>query len=352
MSKQNKDPVRFRDVPTEFDTSGVRAAELFQAASAQPHFHDAQVELLLRRTRAMRRTSAWGRLRLLPALTSLPVLLFGMTVGAATTVMITRPWRATAMVVQPPQIANDKAVASAPALANSVTSTLRAPVADVVAPPVAEPTVLRPKRASSQIVVPKEEAPAIATVQVPEPEQPIAPDPSTTSAWALPPSAEAQLIREAVRALRIDRRPALALDMLEEFQRTYAASDLAAETRMLSAEAHLALGQRKEALTDLNAVAGTRNLPTELALLRAELLADAHRCAEAAAVFDGLEAATLLGAQKERVLYGQAVCLAEKGDSAGARTAYVKYKNRFPHGRFAQSVARALGGTTSIETSP
>jgi hypothetical protein len=351
MSNRKTDPVRLRDVPAAFDTSGVHAAELFQAASVQPQFHDAQVELLLRRTRAAQRKSAWGRLRLFPALTSLPVLMFGMTVGAATTVMITRNWSSTPTKASTLQIAKVEVVVPKVTRAQPLAGTPVAPP-DEPAPLTPTPVVVRAKRAATQFVVQKEEAPQIVADHPAIAEEPIAPDPSSTEAWALPPSAEAQLIREAVRTLRIDRRPALALDMLEEFQRTYARSDLSIETKMLSAEAHLALGQRKEALAALNAVASSRNLPTELALLRAELLADAHRCTEASAVFMGLESATLLSPQQERVLYGQAVCLAEKGDSARARTAYLKYQNRFPHGRFAQSVTRALGGTTNNETSP
>lgn len=199
---------------------------------------------------------------------------------------------------------------------------------------------------------PKPAVPKVESVTQPATGEPVAPSPSATEAWALPPSPEAQLLREAVRTLRIDRRPGPALNLLQEFQRSYPSSDLAVEARMLAAEAHLTLGNRRPALVELDAVAAKHGLPTELSLLRAELLADAHRCAEGLPVFNSLANRVLTEPQLERVLYGRAVCIAETEDPATARAAYFKYQQRFPHGRFAQSVLRALGGTTNAQTPP
>ncbi|MDX2023587.1 MAG: hypothetical protein SF187_25340 [Deltaproteobacteria bacterium] len=347
MSRPIQDPVRLRDVPPDFDASGVRAGDLFRAAGPQPRFHDAQVELLLRRTRAIHRRSALRRL--IPALTSLPVLLLGMTVGAATTAIIGGHW-----------FAHERAPHMAPLPQKPKPATPKQDLRPTVEPqekaeppsaPEVRPEVVVPqkrlafaKRAATEIKMPPE-PPA-------EPTDAVAPTVGDTTAWALPPSAEAQLLREAVRSLRVERRPAVALDMLKEFERVYADSDLAYEAKMLSAEALLALGQRSEALEALNAVAHKRSLPIELALLRAELLAAGHQCKEAMAALQQIRGAALRPLQQERVLYGEGVCLAELGDSAAARRVYLDYQTRFPHGRFAQSVRRALGGTNETENSP
>lgn len=348
MTKPIQDPVRLRDVPVDFDASGTHAGDLFRAALPQARFHDAQVELLLRRTRAIHRRGALRRL--VPALTSLPVLLLGMTVGAATTAIIGGQWlsheRTNYMAPGPHR---PKPAASKPKFKPTLEPQEAAAPSS---PPKASPVVV--VASAKRVAFAKRSTPQTQTpVVLPaKPDEALAPTQGDTAAWALPPSAEAQLLREAVRALHIDRRPAVALDMLQEYEATYASSDLAYEAKMLSAEAQLALGNRHEALVALNAVAGKRSLPMELALLRAELMASAHQCKEALAAFSHFSVAALGPLQQERVLYGEGVCLAELGDSVAARRVYMDYQTRFPHGRFAQSVRRALGGTNEEPNSP
>ena len=83
----------------------------------------------------------------------------------------------------------------------------------------------------------------------------------------------------------------------------------------------------------------------ELAVLRAELRAEAQRCPEALADFDRCAAAAGCRPEaQERALYGRASCRGKLGQGAAAREDLERYLARFPHGRFASAAARALRG--------
>ena len=112
-------------------------------------------------------------------------------------------------------------------------------------------------------------------------------------------------------------------------------------------QALLVVGRRSQALEVLDRLSMGR-LPrgAELAVLRAELRAEAQRCQDALADFDRCAvAASCRPEAEERALYGRASCRGKLGQSAAARVDLERYLARFPHGRFADAAARALRGT-------
>ena len=353
----SQDPIRLRDIPAGQDVSGVGAAELFREACNEPRLGDAELELAARRARAISRRPRWRRLRLAFSLTSLPVLLFGVTVGAATTAVLGWRW---AMPVAPPQAAVEP-IRPLPPPAPARRHRAHAP-----APPM---TLLKPEAHLQSSDPPSDSgggaralaspppstrsrrrlAPTQPAVAEPEPasvavaEDPLAPPAADAPQWALPPSQEVQLLRQAVRALRTESRPAVALDLLQDFSVRFANSNLKPEADWLQVEAHMRLGQQSDALALLNRMdTQPRRLSPAAAVLRAELLAGEGRCDVALPVFSGVIRQGGGGDTQERALYGHAVCLARVGDAASARAAYEEYNRRYPKGRFAQSVRRAL----------
>ncbi len=133
---------------------------------------------------------------------------------------------------------------------------------------------------------------------------------------------------------------------------------LAPAATRLRTEALLRLGRKTEALAELDRQS-PGGLPDgdERRLLRGELRAKAGRWRAALEDFDAVVQAASAAAARpdgaadpkasdrlERALWGRAAARGRLGDEAGARADLRAYLGRFPHGRFAPSVARLLGG--------
>jgi hypothetical protein len=106
----------------------------------------------------------------------------------------------------------------------------------------------------------------------------------------------------------------------------------------------LSLDRRAEALRVLDGLAIER-LPraTAVGLLRAELRAQAGRCAEAIADFDRCAVGANCSQElEERALFGRASCRGKLGQAAAARADLERYLLRFPHGWRSEAVRRAL----------
>jgi hypothetical protein len=184
----------------------------------------------------------------------------------------------------------------------------------------------------------------------PAPERVAAPDrgeglpPSGAAAAA--PDSEARLVSRALARLHVDGDGAAALALLAEHRRRFPAGALQSEARVAEVQALLRLGRRSQALEVLDRLAVGR-LPRgpELAVLRAELRAEARRCPDAIADFDRCaDGARCRPDAEERALYGRASCLGKLGQGAAARADLERYLARFPRGRFATAAARALAG--------
>ena len=142
---------------------------------------------------------------------------------------------------------------------------------------------------------------------------------------------EAELLAQAVGALRRSHDARAALEILNEHRRQYPAGELSEEARLLRIEALIAAGRRADALIELDASARLRS---DLALLRAELRAEAGRCREALPEFIALDG--------ERAWWGRAVCEMRLEDRAAARRDLGEYLRRFPDGAHAKEAKREL----------
>jgi hypothetical protein len=161
------------------------------------------------------------------------------------------------------------------------------------------------------------------------------------------PDSEARLVSTALAHLHGDRDGASALVLLAEHRRRFPSGALALEARVAEVQALLLLERRSQALEILDHLPVSR-LPrgAELAVLRAELRAEAQRCREALTDFElCADSAGCRPEAQERALYGRASCRSSLGQNGAARGDLERYLERFPRGRFAGAAARALGGT-------
>jgi hypothetical protein len=154
---------------------------------------------------------------------------------------------------------------------------------------------------------------------------------------------EARLLARAFRHLRSEGDAAGAIAALDEHDRRFGAGALATEAALARVEALLLLGRSTEALPPLLAIRGTPAGRTpEVRATRAELLARAHRCDEAASDLDALLAPGAPAAARARALYARASCALEGGDPARALPDLERYLGEFPDGRSAPAVRAAL----------
>jgi hypothetical protein len=152
-----------------------------------------------------------------------------------------------------------------------------------------------------------EAAPAPAPLLVPVPVSPPSPPPPPVSPEVAPAPVpapaptrrepretnalleEAKLLGKAVEQLRREQDPKAALATLQRYFQRHPQGELRGEAEVTRVEALLRAGRKSEALSQLERLHGTGfeglPRPVELALQRAELLADARRDPEAARAF-------------------------------------------------------------------
>jgi TolA-binding protein len=155
----------------------------------------------------------------------------------------------------------------------------------------------------------------------------------------------AQQMEWLQRAQRHADDPPAELEILDGYLALYPRGLLRGEVQVARVDALLREGEKAHAIDALDELhrQGFAGLPRggELSVLRAELLAQADRCAEA--LPDLQESTGRAAALAERVLYARAYCLSRTGDAAGSRHGYQDYLRRFPKGRFAAQAHQALG---------
>jgi hypothetical protein len=181
--------------------------------------------------------------------------------------------------------------------------------------------------------------------------------PSEGLASPSPLAEEARLLAAALGKLRQDHDPGAALALLDQHQTRFTNGSLGAEAQLTRVEALLGLDRRDEALSLLDPLrapwSGRRR---DLLITRAELRAQAGRCAEALVDFGIVlgergsrsgagsrsEAGSGSDAVDERALHGRASCRSRRGDAGGARADLESYLARFPEGRFAAEARASL----------
>jgi hypothetical protein len=146
-----------------------------------------------------------------------------------------------------------------------------------------------------------------------------------TAAREAPVSPATRFLTEAVRALRVERSPTTAIELLDRHAQELEGNALAREALLVRTEAMLALGRKSEVLrlldrTGLTAGAASR----ALLLMRGELRASADRCAEAIGDFS----LVLADARRppRQALHGRAMCYEKLGDTERARADRDRYQ--------------------------
>jgi len=139
----------------------------------------------------------------------------------------------------------------------------------------------------------------------------------------------AKYLSEAIRALRVEHSPGMALFLLDRHATELGKSAFVHEALLLRVEAMLALGRRVEVLRLLDGLALTDVAASRsLLVTRGELRAAANRCADGLGDFD-----LVLAKSKQadrQALFGRALCRKKLGDSAGARADIERYRREFP----------------------
>jgi hypothetical protein len=151
----------------------------------------------------------------------------------------------------------------------------------------------------------------------------------------------ARWLAEAIHALRANRAPGAALELLDRHAAELRQSALVHEAMVLRVEALLSLKRSDEALDLLDGRALSKVAASRALLLtRAELRAAAGRCTESLSDFDLL----LTRSQRpdEQALYGRAVCRSRTGDKVGAQTDFQLYQRQFPSGAHIRDVEKQL----------
>jgi hypothetical protein len=135
-----------------------------------------------------------------------------------------------------------------------------------------------------------------------------------------------------------------ALQELADFRQRFPAGSMLREADLAEVRADLILDHRVAAIETLDRLLSQPDPPraTELVLLRGELLAKENRCADALASWSGMNVQS--SAQNERLLHGQAACLAKIGRRSESESAYRAYLATFPTGRFADEARVTLSG--------
>jgi hypothetical protein len=208
-------------------------------------------------------------------------------------------------------------------------------VPPVEVPPVDEAAAAKAPAAASRPT--RNVAPAIEIAPPP------APPPSTPAPSAL--REETALVASALHRLREGNDAAGALALLDEHDRRFGTAGLLGdEVSATRIEAWLRTDQHARALSVLDGrVLRPAGAARALLAARADLRAEAGRCAEARADFDLLLAGGGVDdAIEERALFGRASCLSREGDAAAARVELEQYLSRFPAGAFAARARAAL----------
>ena len=338
-----QDPIRWRDRGADTHALESRAALLADAASQVPALPPQAVSrieqrVLARRTRRglLAFSGRAARTRLAFAIAVLVVCV--TTAGGARLL-----WRKYAGAGRK-QALPPAAETTVPQLPQRRVR-VAAPTPDTdPAPPAAAPPA--PSRADTPPPARTRPAAPALGPSAPETAGPSSSAPSEAAPVAPRPTTESTLVAEALFDLRQLGDPRAALSTLDRYARAFPHGVLETEALRTRIEAVIQLHDLKTALALLDGdAARAGGLGDDLLLTRAELRAAVGRLHEAASDFTdvlGSAAGSLAADAEERALYGRAVCLRRLAQNESARADLLAYQKRFPEGRFAREVERAL----------
>jgi hypothetical protein len=155
---------------------------------------------------------------------------------------------------------------------------------------------------------------------------------------------EAELLRQALSALRRDHDAKHALALLDDYDRHFGQGALALEATSARAQALLQLGDNAHALELLDRLPLRQEGHTgELRVIRGELRSLSGRCPDALLDFDAVLSAPHGNAADKvgRALFGRASCRARTGDLLGAEQDRQRYLKEFPQGPAAERLLSA-----------
>jgi hypothetical protein len=217
--------------------------------------------------------------------------------------------------------------------------------ARIGATPPALPAEKHVEKAARPSLVPP--PPASTSAAEPAPPPVVIPPPRPAPSAASPASLlaeESRALEPALTALRRERNPQKALVLLDAYASSFPHGTLGLEARVARVDAHLALGQKDEALALLERLPLERvGRGGELRLVRAELRA-ARDPASALRDFDTVLASGPSAAHEERALHGRATARTATGDVDGARADAARYLAKYPNGRFAPALGPLAPG--------
>ena len=371
-------PKRWRDGGGDVHALENRAALLVAAASSEPGIDAevlARIHAAVANRRRRERVSASPRRALVVRLALAGLVLVASIASARGAVFLWRRYVAPAPVapaspaVPPVRAAHVKRwVATAPAAAPAAVEP--APPQTIASPIAHPPRVVAalahkdeplPARATSIAA----EAPAPHTADTPAP-SPLAPNQVTAAPpepaagsnagstrmaapppFAAPPETEAHLLAQALSSLRQGKDPRAALATLDRYARLFPRGVLEDEALRTRVEATMALPDARAALVLLDGRTSFRGtLGADLLIARAELRANAGRCADARGDFAQVLAGAPARDVEERASSAKrSACSAWGWVGARAEEDIAAYRRRFPHGRFSSEIERLSSGS-------
>ncbi len=362
-------PARWRDRGADAHALESRAALLVEAAAGEPSIDAealARIHAAVSSRRRRERASGSRHRALVVRLALAGLVLIASIASARGAVFLWR--RFVAPVPVAPSSPGVPAGRTGPIERRAAASPAPAPSAiepappQTVAPPPAHPPRVVAAFAHESIpvaahaqIVPAEpgavEAPATAPLPLLHPTA-ATPEPAAGSSagstqvtappkFAAAEETEAHLLALALSLLRQGADPRAALAMLDRYVRLFPHGVLENEALRTRVEATMALPDARAALALLDGRESFRGaLGADLLIARAELRANAGRCADALGDFAHVLAAAPARDIEERALFGESVCLLRLGQDERAQGDIAAYRRRFPHGRFSSEVDR------------
>lgn len=157
---------------------------------------------------------------------------------------------------------------------------------------------------------------------------------------------ETRLLRQALHQLNAEQNPTAALATLDSYDQRFPNGVFSREVSLTRIDALVAAGHGGTAVEKLGALKQSEHSESlrsfEREVLRAELLTEQGKHAEAIPLLEQLLTSVPQGALEERLLIARAKCAAMAGDVKGSQSGLARYLEKYPQGQFAAKVREQL----------